>query len=180
MPTPSAAELAGLVRLAVLRLNRALRANPADTAVSPAARSALGTLVRDGPMGPGELARREGVRPPAVSTVLAALERQGLVARSPHPTDRRQVVLSATAAGTSLAEEIRAREAWLATRIRELSQGERRTLVRAVAIVERLTAAGEPAPRAPADGSRPADGGSGNGSGGAGGGGSADGDGQPR
>lgn len=139
MPETSAAELAGLVRLAVLRLNRALRANPADASVSPAGRSALGTIVRHGPMGPGELARREGVRPPAVTAVLAALEKQGLVSRQPHPTDGRQSVIAATADGSELVEQIRAREAWLGTRIRQLPEGDRRTLVQALAIVERLT-----------------------------------------
>lgn len=135
---PSAAELAGLLRLGVLRLNRALRANPADTAVGPAARAALGTLA-GGPMSPGELARREGVSPPAISPVLAALERQELVARRPHPTDRRQSVIELTPAGTELVAEIRAREAWLGSRIRELPDRDRRTLLRALTIVERLT-----------------------------------------
>ena len=139
MPETSAAQLAGLVRLAVLRLNRALRANPADAVVTPAARAALGTLAAHGAMSPGELARRENVRPPAISPVLASLERQGLVERRPHPTDGRQSVIELTPAGGALVEEIRDREAWLASRIRELSERDRHTLLRALTIVDRLT-----------------------------------------
>ncbi len=139
MPETTAAELAGLLRLGVLRLNRALRANPADAAVTAAARAALATLAQHGPMSPGELARREGVRPPAVSPVLATLERQQLVRRLPHPTDRRQSIIELTGTGAELSAEIRAREAWLASRIRGLSDRDRRTLLRALQIVERLT-----------------------------------------
>lgn len=135
----SSAELAGLVRLAVLRLNRSLRANPADAVVSNAARAALGTLAAHGAMSPGELARRENVRPPALTPVLAALERQDLVVRRPHPTDGRQSIIELTPAGSALVEEIRAREAWLATRLRELPERDRRTLLRALTIVETLT-----------------------------------------
>ena len=135
----SAAQLAGLVRLAVLRLNRTLRANPADAVVTPAARAALGTVAGHGPMSPGELARRENVRPPAISAVLASLERQQLVVRRPHPTDGRQSVVELTPAGAALVEEIRDREAWLASRIRELSERDRHTLLRALTIVEKLT-----------------------------------------
>jgi DNA-binding MarR family transcriptional regulator len=135
----SAAQLAGLVRLAVLRLNRTLRANPADAVVTPAARAALGTVARHGPMSPGELARRENVRPPAISAVLASLERQQLIVRRPHPTDGRQSVVELTPAGAALVEEIRDREAWLASRIRELSERDRHTLLRALTIVEKLT-----------------------------------------
>lgn len=134
----SSAELAGLVRLAVLRLNRALRANPADSVVTPAARAALGTLAAHGAMSPGELARRESVRPPAVTPVLATLERQDLVVRRPHPTDGRQSIIELTPAGSALVEEIRAREAWLASRIRDLPERDRRTLLRALSIVETL------------------------------------------
>lgn len=139
MPETSAAQLAGLVRLAVLRLNRTLRANPADAVVTPAARAALGTLGTHGAMSPGELARRENVRPPAISPVLASLERQGLVVRRPHPTDGRQSVIELSPAGAALVEEIRDREAWLASRIRELSERDRHTLLRALTIVDRLT-----------------------------------------
>ncbi len=139
MAETSAAQLAGLVRLAVLRLNRALRANPADAVVTPAARAALGTLAAHGAMSPGELARRENVRPPAISPVLASLERQGLVERRPHPTDGRQSVIELTPTGAALVDEIRDREAWLASRIRDLSERDRHTLLRALTIVDRLT-----------------------------------------
>jgi len=71
--------------------------------------------------------------------VLASLERQQLVVRRPHPTDGRQSVVELTPAGAALVEEIRDREAWLASRIRELSERDRHTLLRALTIVEKLT-----------------------------------------
>ncbi len=68
-------------------------------------------------MTPRELADHEKVQPPSMTRVLAYLEERGLVARSPHPTDGRQVVLNATDEGAALlADERRRKEAWLALR----------------------------------------------------------------
>lgn len=135
----SAAELAGLLRLGVLRLGRQLRANPADAVVGASARAVLWTLRARGPLSPGELARQETVRPPAMTRVLAALEGQALIARAPHPTDGRQVVVSLTDAGNLLIEEIRTREAWLAERIKTLSPADRELLESALPLLDRLT-----------------------------------------
>jgi DNA-binding MarR family transcriptional regulator len=135
----SAAELAGLLRLGVLRLGRQLRANPADAAVGPGARAVLWTLRARGPLSPGELARLETVRPPAMTRVLAALEGQLLVARTPHPTDRRQSVVTLTEAGSRLIEEIQTREAWLAERIKTLPDADRALLESALPVLDRLT-----------------------------------------
>lgn len=135
----SAAELAGLLRLAVLRLGRRLRANPADAAVGPGGRAVLGTLRDRGPLSPGELARRETVQPPAMTRVLAALEAQALISRSPHPTDRRQSVVTLTEAGSRLVQEIQTREAWLAERIKTLPAADRAVLEAALPVLDRLT-----------------------------------------
>lgn len=138
MVETSAGELAGQVRLAVVRLNRRLRAHPADSAVTPAARAALGTLHTSGPMSPGELARAEHVSPPAMTRVLALLEGQQLVSRSAHPTDGRQSIVAASPAGSALILEIRAREAWLTARIKSLSGPERSALVTALPVLHLL------------------------------------------
>jgi DNA-binding MarR family transcriptional regulator len=68
------------------------------------------------------------------------LEDKGLLTRSPHPTDRRQVILSLTAAGDKLfKEERRRKEAWLAQRLGELTSEERAILRQAAPILERIS-----------------------------------------
>src|ERR671933_2354361 len=97
-----------------MRLSRRLRNQRVDTSVTLTHLAALSTLKRHGPMSPGELAAQERVQPPSMTRVVGALEGMGLVARTPHPTDRRQVVIGLTpAAGELLDGEARAREAWL-------------------------------------------------------------------
>src|SRR5947208_14179349 len=96
-----------------MRLSRRLRTRRVDTTVTLTHLAALSTLRRHGPMSPGELAAHERVQPPSMTRVVVALEGMGLVSRTPHPTDGRQVVIALTdAAETLLADEARAREAW--------------------------------------------------------------------
>jgi DNA-binding MarR family transcriptional regulator len=68
-----------------------------------------------------------------------ALERMGLVTRTPHPTDGRQVIIDLTpAAEDLLSAEARAREAWLTGRLQELEPEERATLREAASIMDKL------------------------------------------
>ena len=93
-------------------------------------------------MTPGELAGHEKVQPPSMTRVITALEERGLVRRAPHPTDRRQVVLTVTDEGASLVNQFRRRrDAWLAMRLRELTPQERATLRAAAPILEKLSQA---------------------------------------
>jgi DNA-binding MarR family transcriptional regulator len=70
-----------------------------------------------------------------------ALEAMGLVTRTPHPTDGRQVVLGLTGSARELlAAEGRARDAWLAERLQELSPEERAVLREAAGIMGKLVA----------------------------------------
>src|ERR687883_642699 len=112
-----------------MRLSRRLRNQRVDTSVTLTHLAALSTLKRHGPMSPGELAAHERVQPPSMTRVVVALEGLGLVSRTPHPTDGRQVVIDLTpAAEELLAAEARAREAWLTGRLQELSADERAVL----------------------------------------------------
>ncbi len=107
-------DLSSQLRVSVMRLARRLRNERADTSLSFTQISALSVLHCDGPLTPGELAARERVQPPSMTRTLAALEQQGLVVRTPHPTDRRQVLVAATGAAQALLhEDRRHREAWL-------------------------------------------------------------------
>lgn len=56
------------------------------------------------PMTMGELAANLGIDAPYATLVVDELERQGLVERRPHPTDRRVKVVRTTTAGTATAE----------------------------------------------------------------------------
>ena len=137
--TLDTAALAHDLRLAVMRFSRRLRNQRVDTSVTLTHLAALSTLKRSGPMSPGELAAQERVQPPSMTRVVVALEGMGLVTRTPHPTDGRQVIIGLTAAAEDLlSEEARAREAWLSGRLQELTPEERTVLREAAEIMEKL------------------------------------------
>jgi DNA-binding MarR family transcriptional regulator len=72
------------------------------------------------------------------------LERDGLVARTPSPADRRRVGLALTDEGQRLLRRVRSRRtAWLATRLRELAPDELAALAAAVEPLSRLLHEGE-------------------------------------
>jgi DNA-binding MarR family transcriptional regulator len=91
-------------------------------------------------MTPGELAEHEKVQPPSITRVIASLEERGLIQRMPHPSDRRQVVLTVTVQGRDVVRQVRQlREAWLARRLRDLTPAEQAVLREAVPILEKLS-----------------------------------------
>jgi DNA-binding MarR family transcriptional regulator len=144
--TRTDAGLATALRISVSRLARRLRVERvgglAGSGLSDTQLAALAILDRHTAMTPGELADHEKVQPPSMTRVIAALSARGLVLRAPHPTDRRQVVLSVTEQGRVLVSEARRRrDAWLALRLRELSPQERATLRAAAPILEKLSQA---------------------------------------
>lgn len=131
--------LASRLRLAVVRLNRRLRAQRDVEVVTLTQLSAMASLHRHGPMSPGELATSERVQPPSMTRVIAALTDLGFVQRTPHPTDGRQTVVALTEAGRDYVDaEVSARERWLDARLAELTGDERAVLGRAVEIIDRI------------------------------------------
>ena len=137
--TLDTAALAHDLRLAVMRFSRRLRNQRVDTSVTLTHLAALSTLKRHGPMSPGELAGHERVQPPSMTRVVVALEGMGLVTRTPHPTDGRQVIIGLTGTAEDLlSAEARAREAWLSERLHELSPEEREVLREAAVIIDKL------------------------------------------
>jgi DNA-binding MarR family transcriptional regulator len=102
--------------------------------------AALSALEVHHAMTPGELAEHEKVQPPSMTRVIAVLTERELVAKSPHPTDRRQVILTVTDEGRAVVHRVRRRkDAWLAQRLAELTEAERATLRAAVPILEKLS-----------------------------------------
>lgn len=138
-PESTEPSLASRLRLAVVRLNRRLRAQRTNSSVTLTQVSALSALRKCGPLTPGELAAKEGVQPPSMTRVIAALEDYGFVSRRPHPTDGRQAIVALTDQGTAyLRAEVSAREAWLDSRLAELDEDERDLLGRAAEIIDRM------------------------------------------
>ncbi|MGC0362557.1 DNA-binding MarR family transcriptional regulator [Rhodococcus sp. 27YEA15] len=128
--------LASDLSLAVVRLTRHLRGRRVDAQVSLTQLSALATLDQEGAMTPGALAAREKVQPPSMTRVVASLAELGLVERSPHPTDGRQIIVSLSSSGQALlADETHAREAWMNEQLSGLGSADLVTLRSAVEII---------------------------------------------
>ncbi|MGH3676591.1 MAG: MarR family winged helix-turn-helix transcriptional regulator [Mycobacterium sp.] len=131
--------LASDLSLAVMRLARQLRFRRSESSVSLSQLSALSTLAKEGAMTPGALAIRERVRPPSMTRVIASLADLGFVARSAHPVDGRQVLVSVSASGAQLVEaERRASQEWLQQRLAKLDPDQRRTLLDAAELMSAI------------------------------------------
>lgn len=138
----SAAQLAVSLRDALIRLNRRVRQTRPVGDLTATQLSALTSLELAGALTPGELADIERVRPPTMSKIVSKLEERGLVQRTPHPSDGRQVILAATPRGREVVAALdRVREEWLAQRLSELPAAEREILRRAAEILRRLASA---------------------------------------
>ncbi|OAP20337.1 Transcriptional regulator SlyA [Amycolatopsis sp. M39] len=136
---PHERSLASRLRLAVVRLNRRLRAQRVADDVSLTQIAALSTLHKCGPLTPGQLAAKEGVQPPSMTRVIAALEEMGFVERRPHPTDGRQAIVELSDDGrTFVRKAISVREAWLDRQLAELGEEELEVLSRAAEIIDRM------------------------------------------
>lgn len=87
-------------------------------------------------MTPGALAVRERVRPPSMTRVISSLCDLGLVVRTAHPGDGRQVLVSVVPAGLDLIDaERRASQKWLMKRLAGLGSDERKTLLAAAELM---------------------------------------------
>ena len=141
---PDQAEQAEIAELAVelqrllLVSSRILSSHTASQAVSASQFSVLAHLDRAGESTPGALADFEHVSPPVMTRVLGRLGRAGLVDRTAHPEDGRQVRVTLTAAGRELVRAGRAeRDAWLRSRLDGISAAERESLREATALLRR-------------------------------------------
>src|SRR3712207_4125171 len=138
----TAEELARTLREAITRLNRRVRQARPVGDLTFSQLSALTSLQLAGALTPRELADMERVQPPTMTKIVGKLEERGLVARTPHPTDRRQVILAATEEGRAVyAQFERVRDDWLAERLAELTPDEREVLQRAAAILQQVARA---------------------------------------
>jgi DNA-binding MarR family transcriptional regulator len=138
--------------MAIVRTGRRLRQEAAaeTTGLTPTSTAALATIDRHGPLTPSELAELERVKRPTVTRTLGCLEREGLIERTPDPTDGRSSLVAVNGAGRERLRRLRGRKnAYLAKRMRDLPDADVATLERAAEILEGiLERDGVPARRA--------------------------------
>ncbi|MFI6179101.1 MarR family winged helix-turn-helix transcriptional regulator [Nonomuraea sp. NPDC051191] len=102
--------------------------------------SVLHTLAGKGPMRLTDLTATEQLKQPALTTLVAKLERDGLVSRRPDPRDGRAVLLTLTEEGMGIVRSRRAdRVARVARLVEHLSDEERAALARYAGLLGRLT-----------------------------------------
>jgi len=131
-------DTAARLRLAVVRTARRLR-QEAGTELSPSATAALASVERHGPLTPSELADIERIKRPTATRVLRSLGDEGLIERTPDPSDGRSALIAITPRGTERLRRLRGRKnAYLARRMRKLEPGEIETLEQAAILLERL------------------------------------------
>ena len=137
--TKAADPTANALHSAAIHLLRRLRKEDERAGVGPARLSVLSVLVFGGPMRLSELARIEQVKPPTMTKLIAALEAEGLVRRSPDGTDGRAFKVQATRRGATLLHAARRRRvARLAAALQQLPPDELAVIARAAEIVERV------------------------------------------
>jgi DNA-binding MarR family transcriptional regulator len=133
--------LADMLHRGAIGLLRRIKVADRETGVSPPRLSALSVLVFGGPQSLASLAQAEGVKPPTMSTLVAELEKAGLVGKSPDPDDRRGLIITATATGRKIMLQGRDRRlALLKERLASLTHAEIAQLQAAAPLLLRLAA----------------------------------------
>jgi DNA-binding MarR family transcriptional regulator len=125
-------DLIGASQDLVVRMARAMQMNVTDM-------TAVHLLSEHGPMGAAELADRLGIRSASATVLVDRLEAAGHVERTPHPTDRRRVTLTATAGAQAHALAVWLPGLRLVDEVGRSLSPEEAVVVRA--FLERLTAA---------------------------------------
>lgn len=125
-------------RVTLLRLARRIRTRSSGT-ITPSQLFTLGTIARNDRLTIGRIAELEHVKPPAASKIVAALEAEGLVARSTSATDRRCTHIVATPAGHDHLEQVRAAgRSWVSEQIGGLDPDDITAIEHALPALERL------------------------------------------
>ncbi|MEX1186142.1 MAG: MarR family transcriptional regulator [Gemmatimonadaceae bacterium] len=140
--TPSSrdqAAVADRLHSAAIHLLRRLRKQDDRSGITAARLSALSVVVFAGPVTMGQLALAEQVTAPTMTRLVAAMERDGLVAREPDRDDGRVAWIRATAKGARILHAARGRRvATLAADLAALDRSDLALLAEAAAIIERL------------------------------------------
>lgn len=136
---PRDASPAHAIHSAAIHLLRTVRRQDARQGVGPAGLSVLSVLVFGGPRTMAQIAAIEQVQRPTMTRIVRTLESSGLVERRRGP-DRRTMVVHPTSKGRTVLLRARSdRIALLEKRMAQLSASEIDVLVRAAALMERLS-----------------------------------------
>ena len=131
---------AGDLRVVVGRMARRIKQLYDVGEVTFSETSVLSRIDRAGSATPSSLATAEHVKPQAIAATLSALEKRGLVRRTPDEVDGRRVVVAITAAGRSVLTDkgriVSKRMAGVLDQ--EFNASERHLLAEAVPLLERL------------------------------------------
>jgi DNA-binding MarR family transcriptional regulator len=132
-------EMAERLRLVFRSMKRQAASVSGSDAPSHTETFILALLDEKGPMTPSALSVAQNVRPQTTGQALDAMCTRGWVGRDPHPTDRRQILISLTTTGRrALAKGRRLRQAWLVRELGRLKPADRRLLSSSITIFERL------------------------------------------
>ncbi|NED47336.1 MarR family transcriptional regulator [Amycolatopsis sp. SID8362] len=128
------------LRVALGRLVRRLRQGYVVGELTLPERSVLSRLDREGPATPGCLADLERVKPQAMGVTLAGLVERGLVERRKDDSDGRKVLMTVTEAGVKLLTDRRSETTrqMAAALAEQFTEAERRELITAIPLIERL------------------------------------------
>jgi DNA-binding MarR family transcriptional regulator len=134
---PDARAVADRLHSAAIHLLRRVRVADAASGLTAPRLSALSVVVFGGPQTITSLAAAEQVRLPTMTRLVQGLARDRLVTCAPDPADRRRVVVRATARGTRLLHEGRARRVeQLAAQLLRLAPKDLECLDRAATLLE--------------------------------------------
>lgn len=113
-----------------------IRSRLRDSGITHARMRLLGALYFGGPRIMSGLSEELGVTRRNVTALVDALEREGLVSRSPHPTDRRATVIGLTGSGERKARSTHEIYRQLVSELFEtLSERDQRELLRIVGLL---------------------------------------------
>jgi DNA-binding MarR family transcriptional regulator len=139
--SPSAVQASREVRTVIGRLRRRILNAAEAEDLTFGQQSVLTRLSGEQGVTASELAAAEGVRHQSMTSTVASLTALGLVERRPDPDDGRRLLIALTAEGRRrVAEGRQARQEWLAGELQDrCTEEERRTVIAAMAVLERLT-----------------------------------------
>ncbi|WP_405795860.1 MarR family winged helix-turn-helix transcriptional regulator [Streptomyces sp. NBC_01506] len=136
----SAARAAREIRVVFSRMRRRMRETYDPGDLTPSQMSLLSRLDKDGEASVSDLAAAERVRHQSVAAHVGTLVERGLVSRRQDADDgRRQLVFVTDSGHEFLEDRRRAGESWLTRALEdECTEEERRALLEAVALLERI------------------------------------------
>jgi DNA-binding MarR family transcriptional regulator len=135
-PTPSPMDLAQAIASFTATFDRWARSLVAADAPSYPRLRLLYALHCDGPQRMADLAATLEVTPRSVTALVDGLERESLVKRQPHPTDRRATMIELTDEARQAVARSMEHQVAIAALFETLSEPDRRSLLRVTGVLD--------------------------------------------